>query len=299
LTGASGFIGRHTIPYLLKNGCEVHALFRDHEPEIKDRKGLLWHKCDILDPAARERLCDEIKASHLLHFAWCTAPGEYWTSPENMKWEQASLDLVMKFADNGGKRAVIAGTCAEYDWGHGYCSEEGTPLNPASLYGACKCGLENSVRQFSAEAGLSYAWGRIFYVYGPYENPERLIPSVIRALQEKRVACCTHGDQVRDFLHVEDVASAFVSLLLSDVDGPVNIASGQPVKLREVVLAVADHFGAGDKVEFGVVPAPEKEAELIVSGSTRLADEVGWRPKYDLGSGIAQTVRYWQEKTHK
>ena len=118
--------------------------------------------------------------------------------------------------------------------------------------------------------------------------------AVITELLRGDLARCTHGNQIRDFLHVEDVASAFVALLDSTVEGAVNIASGQPVALREVVLAAADCLGARERVRFGVLPALENEPPLLVADVRRLAGELGWQPNYDLAAGIAQTVRYWQ-----
>ncbi len=144
--------------------------------------------------------------------------------------------------------------------------------------------------------GLSSAWGRIFFLYGPGEHPRRLVSSVISNLLRNQTAQCSHGMQVRDFLHVEDVASAFVSLLMNPVQGPVNIASGCPVTLRDVVMTAADCLNARERVQFGALPAPVDEPPRIVGSVGRLNDEVGWRPKYDLAAGMAQTVRYWREK---
>ena len=80
--------------------------------------------------------------SHLLHFAWYTTPGNrYWSAQENIQWLQAGLTLVQEFSAGGGQRMVGAGTCAEYDWRYGYCSEDITPLKPQSLYGISKHSL--------------------------------------------------------------------------------------------------------------------------------------------------------------
>jgi len=102
--------------------------------------------------------------------------------------------------------------------------------------------------------------------------------------------------QVRDFLHVEDVASAFVSLLMNPVQGPVNIASGCPVTLRDVVMTAADCLNARERVQFGALPAPVDEPPRIVGSVGRLNDEVGWRPKYDLAAGMAQNIQCWRER---
>jgi len=296
LTGANGFIGRHSISYLLERNYEVHALFYNHKPEFKEESNLIWHKCDILDSSVQEKLFDEINASHMLHFAWYTVPGKYWTSIENLRWVQASIGLIINFAKNGGRRAVMAGTCAEYDWDYGRCFEKDTPLNPKSLYGACKNSLANIVKHFSAEANLSYAWGRIFYLYGPYENPDRLVPSVMGTLLKKEVMQCAHGDQIRDFLYIEDAASAFVSLLESNVTGAVNIASGNPVAIRDVVNVIADKLDRRDLVRFGESTDALNGPKLLVADVERLNNEVGWKPSYDLDRGLGQTLDWWKDQ---
>jgi nucleoside-diphosphate-sugar epimerase len=136
----------------------------------------------------------------------------------------------------------------------------------------------------------------VFFVYGPGEDPGRLLPSVIRNLLVNKAAPCSHGGQVRDFLYVEDVASAFVSLLGSPVEGPVNISSGRGVTLREMVLAAADSLDRRENVTFGALLAPPGEPPRIIGENRRLVEAVGWEPSCDLATGIARTVRYWKEK---
>jgi nucleoside-diphosphate-sugar epimerase len=295
LTGATGFIGRHCLPVLLSRGYEVHAVSSKNMND--SYANVHWHQVDLLDTKQTYELLATINPIHLLHFAWFTKPGEYWNSTENVRWVEGSLHLLRAFQKTGGQRVVMAGTCAEYDWQYGYCSEHITPLAPSTLYGTSKNALQHLLKEFSQATGLSSAWGRIFFLYGPNENPNRLVSSVILNLLKNKKAPCSHGNQVRDFLHVEDVASAFVSLLMSDANGPVNIASGLPVTLREVAFAAADFFNARERLEFGALPAPQNEPPLIVGNNRRLIDEVGWQPSYTLATGIVQTVRYWQERS--
>ena len=114
VTGASGFIGRHSLPLLLKAGHEVHAVsLKKKNPCIN---GINWHQADLKNQTQTKRLIADIRPSHLLHFAWCTEPGSFWNDPKNNHWVQASLELLKNFQAHGGKRIVIAGTCAEYDW---------------------------------------------------------------------------------------------------------------------------------------------------------------------------------------
>jgi nucleoside-diphosphate-sugar epimerase len=294
ITGAGGFIGRHCLPILLTRGYEVHAA--DSKTSAENVPDVCWHQVDLLNSLEIRRLMGEVRPTHLLHFAWFTTPGEYWTARENLDWVRASLDLLQAFAEHGGKRVVMAGTCAEYDWRYGYCSEQITPLTPATLYGTCKHSLQIVLDSFARQTGLSAAWGRIFFLYGPHEHPSRLISSVIISLLKGEPARCSHGNQIRDFLYVEDVADAFAALLESNVTGPVNVASGCPVVLKDVIYKVGEKLGRKDLIQLGVLPVSSHEPYLLVADVNRLASEVGWLPKYDLDRGLEQSVAWWKSR---
>src|SRR2546421_3210689 len=154
VTGASGFIGRHCIPYLLEAGHEVHAVART---PVKI-SGPIWHSVDLLSPGASSRLISAVKPDALLHLAWCTAQGEYWSSSENLRWVQASLELIHASSAAKCKRVVAAGTSAEYDWSFGVCSEKLTPLRPASIYGDCKRSVYLSLEKSAPLAGMNWCW---------------------------------------------------------------------------------------------------------------------------------------------
>ena len=294
ITGASGFIGRHCLSSALANHDEVHAISSKIQPE--PLPGVRWHTVDLLDPSQVRALMAKVQPTHLLHFAWYVVPGKYLASLENHRWVQASLNLMEAFVSQGGQRAVMAGTCIEYDWKYGYCSEYLTPRSPDSVYGACKNALQIMFHSFIKQTGLSGAWGRIFFLYGPHEHPARLVPSAIRSLLQGDPARCSHGNQIRDYLHVQDVADAFVALLGSNVQGPVNIASGRPVTIKSIVCKIARNLDREAMTEFGVVPSPANEPPLVVANVDRVLDEVGWRPKYDFDRGLEQTIEWWQNQ---
>jgi nucleoside-diphosphate-sugar epimerase len=293
LTGATGLIGRHCLPTLLAKGYEVHTV--SARAASANPPGVQAHQADLLDPAQVAALLARVQPSHLLHLAWYTQPGAYWGSLENIRWVQASLNLLQLFTAHGGRRVVMAGSCAEYDWSYGYCAEQITPLQPATMYGKAKHALQLLVDAFAEQAQISAAWGRIFFLYGPHEYPERLIAAVTRALLQGQPARCSHGNQIRDFLYVQDAADAFVALLESNVRGAVNIASGNPIRLRQLIYQIADSLQQRDLVQLGALPAPANEPPLLVAKIDRLTNEVGWRPAYGLEVGLEQTVRWWKD----
>ncbi len=294
VTGASGFIGRHCLPLLLEKGFDVHAA--DVIIPENNSYGIKWHDVDLLDTQMTNKLIETIHPTHLLHFAWYAKPGEYWTSTANVHWLEGSLHLLRVFQKNGGMRVVMAGSCAEYDWNFGCCSEYTTPLIPSSLYGTCKNAMQHVLKDFSRQTNLSSAWGRIFFLYGPHENPNRLVSSVILNLIRNKTALCSHGNQIRDFLHVKDVASAFVTLLMSNINGPVNIASGKPISLKEIILSIADKLGKNDLVQLGALSQKENEPSVLFADTKRLFSEVIWQPQYDIDGGIEETIDWWQQE---
>ncbi|MEM4134642.1 MAG: NAD(P)-dependent oxidoreductase [Candidatus Micrarchaeia archaeon] len=295
VTGATGFIGRHCLDPLEKKGYEIHAV--SSRSILEDgKKNIFWYQVDLMNFLQVEDLITKVRPSHLLHLAWYTVPGKYWTSLENLKWVQASINLLKTFGENGGQRVLIAGTCAEYDWRYGYCSETITPLAPKSLYGICKHSLQLIVSAFAKQTGISAAWGRIFFTFGPHEHPDRIFPYVILSLLKNQVAHCTDGKQVRDFLYVEDVAEALVEILDSSLSGPINIASGNPIRLRDLIYKIAEKLKKEDLVKFGSIATPQDEPPFIVGDIHRLKNELGWKPKYDLEKAIEKTIEWWKNR---
>jgi len=294
LTGAGGFIGAQAMAPLLHRGYQVHAVHsRTHVP-VNAPPEVIWHRADLMDQDVVTALMDRIRPSHLLHFAWYVQPGQFWNSAENFRWVAASLGLLRAFSANGGRRVVMAGTCAEYDWAGGLLEENSTPLAPRTPYGVCKHALRLLLDSYAETNELSVAWGRIFFLYGPREYPQRLVASTIGNLLAGQPALCSEGSQRRDFLHVADVAAAFVALLDSSVRGPVNIASGQPVAIKDLVLQIGDLLGRRDLIRIGALPSKENEPAELVGAVRRLGDEVGWSPSYSLESGLGETVAWWR-----
>ena len=290
VTGATGFIGRQAIAPLRARGFEVHAASHRGAPV----EGATAHAADLLDAKAAARLVDAVRPTHLLHLAWYVEHGRFWTAPENESWVRASRALLEAFADRGGMRAVGAGTCAEYDWSEGWCDEASTPLKPLTPYGRSKDAVRAQWEGLARSRELSVAWGRIFHLYGPGEHPDRLVASVIRALLRGEDARCTHGRQVRDFLHVADVAGAFAAVLDSGVEGAVNIGSGEGVTIAAVAGEIARQLGAPDRLRLGALPAPPGDPPVIRARVDRLNGEAGWRPRYHLAAGLADTIAWWR-----
>jgi nucleoside-diphosphate-sugar epimerase len=294
VTGASGFVGRPLLGALIAGGHEVHALSARREDG--EEQGVRWWRCDLEERAAIVRLLAELQPEQLVHLAWEVEPGRFWSSPENLVWVGRSLALLRAFAEAGGRRAVYVGTCAEYDWSASAepFDELRSRLAPATLYGTSKDALRRVAAAYAELEQIELAWGRLFFLYGPREPAGRLVPSVISALLEGRPAETTAGAQRRDFLHVEDVAGALAALLSSSVTGPVNVASGETVTVAELVEMIAAAVGRPELLRRGALPDRTGEPPLLAADVTRLRDEVGFRPRWSLQDGIADTVGWWR-----
>jgi nucleoside-diphosphate-sugar epimerase len=290
VTGAAGFVGRHAVPALRARGFEVHGVGRAASADAH------WHAADLLVPEERRALIARIRPSHLLHLAWDAEPGRYWTSARNLDWVAATLDLAQAFAAAGGRRFVGTGTCAEYEWGPARFHEATTPCRPATLYGAAKDGTRRILEAYAGTEGLGFAWGRLFYLYGPGERRGRLVPDAIRALTARTGFPTSHGRQRRDFLHVADAAEGLAALVARDVSGPVNIASGAAIPVRTLLEGLAARIGGAEHLAFGARPLSPAEPPVIEAETRLLADALGFRARFDLDRGLDDTVAWWRAR---
>ena len=295
VTGASGFIGSSVTRDLLDAGHSVLALalpaddlwrLRDIERDVPVVRGAL------ADPAILRNAIGGWAPEVCIHLAWYAEPGKYLDSPANVEALSSSLALLRVLSEIGCRRMVAAGTCAEYDTDRGYLRED-DPARPLTLYAAAKlsCGLLGSL--MAQACGMRFAWARIFYPYGPYEDQRRVIPGIIRSLLSGQPFPATAGDQVRDYVHVADVASAFRLLAEKEASGVFNIASGVPVTMKQVLGTVGNLLGCPELVGFGALPYRDWEPMFVCGDSQRLR-ALGWLPRYGLDEGLSRTIDWWR-----
>lgn len=295
VTGARGFIGSRCLAGLARSGYAVHAVSARPISEVGSGSTVRWHHADLLDPRQAAAVIDRVKPTHLLHLAWYVEPGRFWTSTENFRWVEATLTLFREFVAAGGRRFVGAGTCAEYDWTTGAeWYTEDMDDRATTPYGVAKKATADLLAVHAQLASVSFGWGRVFHLYGPAEDERRVTASVIRSLLRGERARCSDGTQVRDFMHVQDVADAFVALLGTEVTGLVNVASGIPVTVRAVIEQIARSLQSEYLVDLGVIPQRPGEPPRIVADVRRLAREVGFHPSYTLPNGLDDTIDWWR-----
>lgn len=256
LTGATGFVGRQVLRELLERGASVRVLIRDPSrlDALPTRGSLDVVQTPDLFVEPEGRLTDMLDGSDtLVHTAWYTDSSDYLTSPMNLTCLAGTLRLASAFAAAGGKRFVGVGTCAEYDLSASVLTTE-TPLAPSTLYSQCKAAAFQVLRSFFEAESFSFAWCRIFYLYGEGEDDRRLVPYIRKQLQAGQEALLTRGEQVRDFLDVKDAARMITDVALGQQEGAVNICSGKAVTVRQLAERIADEYGRRELLRFGARP---------------------------------------------
>ncbi len=292
VTGATGYIGRQAVRALLDAGFEVHGVAR----RAGDEARVVWHQADVLDAGQRRALAHRVRATHLLHLAWSTEHGRFWSDPANVDWAAATLDLVRAFHDGGGGRVVAAGSCAEYDWDvpAARALPETASRRPRTLYGQAKLSTQELLTSYGAAVGLSEAWAVLFFSYGPFEHPERLVPSIVNDLLAGQRVTLRAPSLVRDFMDVVETGRALAALLASDVTGRVNVASGVGMSIADLAGRLAAVVRRPDLVVQSAAPTNGTEPPVLVADVGRLRAEVGFVPERDLDASLERAVEYWR-----
>ncbi|MEO5327910.1 MAG: NAD-dependent epimerase/dehydratase [Magnetococcus sp. THC-1_WYH] len=277
MTGASGFVGRHVLTQLQLHRIETIVVGRTCPIGFEGE----FIEADLLQPKIAETVIRRTQPSHLMHLAWYAEHGQYWTSPLNLRWLEATVHLVEAFCAAGGKHVIVAGTCAEYDWSAGYCREDVTPLAPTTLYGIAKDATRRLIAAICDASNVPWAWGRIFLPYGPGEDNRRLIPSLIEVFKGRRTPFSVNANAYRDFLHVEDVANVFITLLKHNASGSFNVCSAQPVQIAEIVRLIAI-FNNDDPNRVLSLCSERVGDPYLLVGDNKKITSLGWRPLYKL-----------------
>lgn len=280
LTGATGFVGRYIVRELERKDIEYMSLQRSM---VRDERAI---QMNLLDTNELEVLFQKFKPTHLIHVAWYAEHGKYWDSELNLQWLLATKRLVEAFCSSGGQHVVITGTCAEYDWSHGYCMEDVTPLKPKSLYGICKDTTRRVVELIIDKHGVSMSWARVFFPYGPGEASQRLIPSLFKVFREEVLPFGVNASSYRDLIHVEDAARAVLVCAQSKFVGAINICSGKPVQISEIVNAVSKINNRNSEIILKLAPKNYEINHFLVGDNKKL-ESLGWRQEIMLDQGLA------------
>jgi nucleoside-diphosphate-sugar epimerase len=295
VTGATGFVGAQVVRELIAAGEEVVALVRPSASRwrldgVAERVNFVVGDLDQIQGAA-----DQLKRSRpeaCIHAAWYAEPGKYLPSPLNLDSLRASLTLLEQLADAGCRHIVGVGTCFEYDMAVQPLDEEST-TRPFTLYAACKLAFKLIAEQRAPQLDIGFAWARLFYLYGPREDERRLVPAAIKALITGQEFPTTSGRQIRDYLHIADVAAALCALSKSRATGAFNVCSAEPTTIAALVRAIGEEIGRKELIRLGAYPDREWDPAEVVGLNNKLKQETGWAPRFGLRDGLAETIEWW------
>jgi nucleoside-diphosphate-sugar epimerase len=289
VTGASGYVGRQCLGHLQELGFEVHGIAREPQPA----SGVVMHGADILRGSDWRSLLNELRPTHLLHLAWTTAHGAFWTDPANEAWLESSRRLVDAFIEAGGRRIITAGSCAEYDWtAPPPFSEAVTPCAPSTPYGRAKLALYEHAAARCRAAGLSHAHARLFFSFGPGEQAGRLVPAVILSLAAGHEFEIKDAGALRDFLDVREIGRALALIAAGDAAGPINVGMGAGVTVGDLAGQIARLMDRPSLLRLQNSGA----ASEIVADTRRLNMDVGFQNRIPLAEGLAFAVEWWRER---
>ena len=265
LTGQNGFIGSEIYRQAREAGHQVMGLEKPFRMANPPRKEITSFAPEIC-----------------IHCAWIATPGLYLESPENVYHREWSLALIRRLAERGTRRFVVAGTSAEYGPSVHPLRETDEP-GPTTLYGREKNFLRIQLEEEALRSGFDLIWTRIFYPYGPGEHSDRLISFLIRNALSETESPLKQPGAFRDYVHVQDIARAFLLLAEKADPGIFNIGTGEGVGLSALRSHVESTFGSGQLTaryedSLGV-------ADSVVADITRIS-EFGWHPQFDMKEGL-------------
>jgi nucleoside-diphosphate-sugar epimerase len=285
LTGATGFIGAHVARALIARGVELHGMTLPGAP--RDRLAgvssqLELREGDLADATWVRDTVGSIAPDAAIHLAWYAEPRSYLRAvPENLASLRGGVNLLDALAGGGTcRRVVLAGTGLE------------NLTDPVpTMYAAAKAAQHRLALGFT-ERSMTAACAHIHYLYGPWEDERRVVPTVIRSLLRGEPIDVTEGEQSRDYLHVADVAEALCLIAESDLTDRVDICTGAPVRLRDVFEEIGRATGGAELLRIGVLADSESTGWPATGDPTALL-ATGWQPRFNLQQGIRDATEWW------
>jgi UDP-glucose 4-epimerase len=294
VTGAAGFIGASLARRLLDEGHDVHVLVRPGSDgwRLRDIRGELnEHRADLRHP---ETVCRAVQATRpdwVFHLA---AHGAYsWQTDTQGIFDSnalGTLHLLDACVERGFEAFVHAGSSSEYGLKDHAPSENEAP-EPDSDYAVAKVTATMLCRQRAALHRLRVTTLRLYSVYGPWEDPRRLMPTLVAYGRRGELPPLVDPETARDFVHIEDVCEAFLLAARARVSAPgaiYNVGSGKQTTLREVVDAARKALDIAAEPSWGSHEARPWDTSVWVADPVKIARELDWRARWDLERGIKQ-----------
>lgn len=288
VTGGSGFIGKHVVTRLLKEQHSVLIFAKDEmDGNALSRNGVTCIAGTLDRIGDSSSAIEDFAPDACVHLAWEGIPDySAETSFRNLDNSVKVMDFVagMKTV----KKLVVSGSCFEYGKKMGPCRES-EPANIQNYFAWAKDASRSYMMLKCRDAGISLLWLRFFYVYGPGQRGNSLIPSVAGSLMKDIAPSIKMPCNANDFVYVADVADAVATAVAKDVEtGIFNVGSGSSCKVADVCGVVGSLLGT----DAGLVKKlcndnPVCDTDFWADMSTT-QDKLAWQAGTDLESGIRQ-----------
>ncbi len=304
ITGASGFVGSNVARRLVAEGHEVHLILREGHADwrLKELQShVRSHLGNLRDEDSVKAIVKEVRPDWIFHLA---AYGAYSWQQDVIAMLQtnvfATAVLLNASLDLGFEAFVHAGSSSEYGL-KDYPPQEDSHLEPNSYYAVTKASAALYCRYTAQRHGVRVPVLRLYSVYGPYENPGRLVPALVVNGLKKGLPPMTHPDTAHDFVFVDDVSRAFLLAAENEeqkVGEVFNVGTGTQITLREVVRVVREEFGITSEPQWGTMESREWDAKAWVCDNRHIGEVLGWKPEFDFRKGLRQTVDWVRERPH-
>jgi len=297
VTGAAGFVGAVLTRRLLADGHVVHTLFKSTTAPWRlagVEHDLQQHQADLRDEDALRKVIASIRPEVIYHLA---THGAYPSQTDADGIIQTNIlgtwNLLKALSHGDYEVFVNSGSSSEYGFKE-YAMRETDLLEPNSYYAVAKCAQTLLCQHVAQTESRPITTFRLFSVYGRYEEPSRLIPTLIRRCLAGEDLTLVDPDIARDFVYVDDVVDAYLRTdQLSQLRGEViNIGTGVQSPIRKVAELIQHHTGAKVACHWGSMPARIWDAKTWVADCTKSARLLGWRPTTMLSEGLQQTIAW-------
>lgn len=257
VSGATGFIGQHLVPLLITNGYDVIAIARN----LTKAQSFKWFdKIQFIKADFSQEYLNfnfEHRAG-LIHLAWDGLPN-YKSLLHFEKNLFSSYNLIKSLTNKGVGQVLVTGTCLEYGMQSGPLPSS-LKTDPQIPYAVAKDTLRRLLKSLSNEKGFNLQWARLFYSYGEGQNTNSILPQLDLAINNKELIFnMSGGEQLRDYLPIEEIAIQLLQLYEYKKPGNYNICSGNPVTVRSLVEQRIINKRSNIKLGIGMLPYSDYE----------------------------------------